>query len=101
MDRTIDWVNVHGRLQSGQFRRVLDMPADGLVGYLLEEVGPPIGLDTFWHQRVEHALKRWERHRPNEVNGRLLEGANWSESGFGFIQRSGIAPDHTANGLGV
>ena len=46
---------------------VLDVQGDGLVAQLVHEVGPPVPLVAGRIERVEHALQRRVRQRPDEV----------------------------------
>jgi myo-inositol 2-dehydrogenase / D-chiro-inositol 1-dehydrogenase len=58
----VDGVHVHGGVAGGQLRPVFDVHVDGRVRDLLDEVGPPVPLQSCRVERVERALQHGERH---------------------------------------
>ena len=68
-----------------------------VVGYLIDEIGAPVPLQTGRIKRVKHTLQCRLRQRPDEIQCRFLECSDRLEDFFCFVQRPSVCPDHAAH----
>src|SRR6202043_923158 len=77
-----------------QLGAVLDVEPDRLVAQLVHKVCFPIPLQSWWVERIEHALESGLWDGANEVQRWRELLADRFERGLGLLHGSGVAPDH-------
>ena len=99
-DGAVHRIEMHRRQQRRKLRSVLDVEGDGLVAQVLDEVRPPVRLDSGREQRVEHALEGRERQRADEIDERCPERrTDGFEPFLRVLDRPGVAPHDCDHGL--
>src|SRR5215831_10002865 len=56
MCRTVDRKEVHGGVERRDFGAICDVLCNGGIAQLIHEVSPPVPLQAWWIQSIEHAL---------------------------------------------
>src|SRR5258708_18170896 len=99
--RSVHWIEVHRRVHRRHLGAVLYVELDRLVAQFVHKVRFPIPLESWWVQRIEHALQRRVRDGTNEVQGWREFLPDRFERFLGLLHRPGVAPHHPAHVLAV
>src|SRR3954465_13738099 len=101
MHRTVDRIEVHGRQHSWDLRSVPHMQPNSIVTQLIDEVSPPVRVQSRWVQDIKHALKRRIGQRTDKIECRRTGLADGPEHFLGPFYCPCVAPNYAAHSLAM
>lgn len=93
----VDGIEMHGGVDGGNFRAVLDMAGDGFVGELGEIVGAPIPLKAGNVEAVKDALRRGKWGSGDVIQKGMADRTHGLGGGVGLFGSASATPDDAAD----